>query len=404
MIPERSPASRRSRSGLWMIAAAAAALAGASATLAQGTPAPPTNAATIPEAEDADVATLPAISPHWAFLTDGWSLGGTRIVDGDTGKLAGIVHNGPLANFAIDPMGRFFYMAESIWTRGNRGKRQDLLVVYDAKTLKILSEINLPGRLLIGNRQYNLTVSADGKTAYVYNMDPASSVLVVDLVARKFARTIEVPGCGLAMPTPDGTIVSLCSDGSLATVAYDPRRATTPKRSPVFFSADKDPIFDNSVADGRTGKALFLTYSGLIYEAALGATPSIGQPWSIQEAGGMARATTAPLAVNWLPGGREPIAYHRDSGKAYILMHIGEFWSQKAPGEELWEIDVASHKVLRRKKLTDKIDNIVVTQGAAPLIFLNTDEGKLFIWDAATLEQKHDLKGVGTGNLAVAGS
>jgi methylamine dehydrogenase heavy chain len=363
----------------------------------------PPAASAVPETEDSDVATLPPLSPHWAFITDGWAMGGTRIIDGDTGHLVGVVHNGPLANFAIDPLGRYYYMAESIWTKGNRGTRQDMVTVYDTRTLKIVSEIALPGRLLIGNRNFNLTISNDGKYAFVYNMDPASSVLVVDIAKRKFVRAIEVPGCGLAIPAPDGTTTSLCADGGLATVKYDARMAGVPARSAVFFSGEHDPIFDNSALDTKNGKALFLTYTGLVYEVALGANPKIPEPWSIQEAGGLPKGVIDPLIVNWLPGGRQPITFNRETGKAYVLMHMGEYWSQKTPGVEVWEIDVAQRKVLRRKKI-EPTDNIAVTQGPAPLLFLNTEDGKMLILDVATFEQKFELKDVGSGNIAVAGS
>jgi methylamine dehydrogenase heavy chain len=357
----------------------------------------------VPETEEADVATLPAPAPHWAYLIDGWFVGGTRIVDGDSGKIRGIVHNQALANFAIDPKGRYYYMAESIWTKGNRGTRQDLLTIYDAATLKLVTDIALPGRLLIGNRIQNLTVSADGRYAYVYNMDPASSIIVVDLEKRKYLTTVEVPGCGLAIPAPDGTTHSLCSDGSMATVSYAGKGGKV-SRTPVFFSAEHDPIFDNSFVDTTTGKAFFLTYSGLIYDAQLGAKPVIGEPWSLQQAADLPAGVAQPLTINWFPGGREPMAFHRESGKAYVLMHMGEFCTQKEPGTELWEVDVAARKVLRRLKLEDAVDNVVVTQGADPLLFLNTGKGKLYVFDAATFTQKHMLEEVGSGNLHVAGN
>ncbi|CAN5394966.1 hypothetical protein BH10PSE12_BH10PSE12_13600 [soil metagenome] len=390
----RTPAWRRAQS----VAAMALALAVSTPSIAQDKP------EIVPEAEESDVATLPAPMPHWVYITDGWSLGGTRIVDGDTGKLKGIVHNPALANFTIDPSGRSYYIAESIWARGNRGKREDLVTVYDASTLKITSEIAIPGRLLIGNRQYNLTTSPDGHYGFVYNMDPSSSIVVVDLKTKKFLTSVEVPGCGMAMAAPDGTTASLCGDGSMTTVSYGAKGKGTLSRTTTFFSAENDPIFDNSFVDTKTGKALFLTYTGLIYEATLGAKPVIGEPWSLQTAAGVPPAVTTPLTVNWMPGGRQPIAYHRDSGKAYVLMHMGEFWTQKVPGTELWEVDVAAKKVLRRMKITDAADNVIVSQGAAPLLFLNTGDGKLTVFDATTLEEKHKLTEVGTGNLAVVGN
>jgi methylamine dehydrogenase heavy chain len=395
-VNEGSGKRAKSRPGF---AAMAMAVAFVTCAIVQGAEDP----ASVPEAEENDVATLPQLSPHWGFITN-WVRGGIRIVDGDSGKLLGTIYSAQLSDFAIDPAGNCFYVAETMWTRGNRGTRQDLLTVYDARTLKIAAEIEIPGRLLIGNRPLNLTISPDGAHAFVYNLDPSTSIQVVDLVKRRFVSTLQVPGCGLAIAGRGGAVVSLCSDGSMATTLYNTGKTGTPKRTPAFFSADTDPIFDNSFVDRRNGRALFLTYSGLVYEASLGSTPVIGEPWSIQMAAGMPKAATGPLLVNWVPGGREPIAFNRASGKAYILMHMGEFWSQKAPGNELWEIDVAARKVLRRKRLDAPIAAVAVTQGANPLLFLNDEEDKLIVMDVANLEQKHALANAGDGIISVAGN
>ena len=40
--------------------------------------------------------------------------------------------------------------------------------------------------MLIGNRTHNLVITSDGKKALVYNMQPSSSVNVVDLDKRAF--------------------------------------------------------------------------------------------------------------------------------------------------------------------------------------------------------------------------
>lgn len=354
----------------------------------------------VPEAEQSDVAKLPTPGARWVYVTDAFTVGGTRIVDGDSGKYMGTVHGGQLADFTPDRSGNAYYVAESIWSRGNRGKREDLLTIYDRSTLNILSEIAIPGRLLIGMRNFTLATSVDGHYGYVYNMDPASSIVVVDLLKRKYLRSVEIPGCGLVIPGPDGTTSSLCSDGSLATVSYNAKPQIT--HTPVFFSADQDPIFDNSYVDSKTGKALFLTYTGQIYEAQLGATPTIGQPWSIQKAAGLPQVDTKPLISSWQPGGREPIAFHRESGKAYILMHLGEYWSQKASGTEVWEVDIANRKVLRRKKIAAPARYIAISQGPSPLLYLANEEGELSIVDAGTFAEKHKLTHIGFGNLTVA--
>jgi len=383
------------RSGSRLIAACMAAILGSSA-LAQEA---------VPEAEQNDVATLPPISPHWGFITN-WLRGGIRIIDGDSGKVLGMVHSAQLSDFAVDPRGRFFYVAETMWTRGNRGTRQDLLTVYDAATLKIVSEIPLSGRLLIGNRPLNLTISPDGAHAFVYKFDPAASIQVVDLVKRRLTGEVEVPGCGLAIAGSNTNTVSLCSDGSMATVryAYEAKATGVPVRSPSFFSADGDPIFDNSFVDRRTGTAIFLSYSGLVYQASLGPGASVEQPWSLQEAGGMPKSSTDPLLVSWLPGGRQPIAVSRVTGRAYALMHMGEYWSQKVPGTELWEIDIASRKVLRRLRLDGAIASVAITQDIKPLLFLNAEDDRLIILDAGSFEQKHSIPNAGNGIVSAAGN
>ncbi|HEX7821950.1 MAG TPA: amine dehydrogenase large subunit [Sphingobium sp.] len=359
--------------------------------------------ASIPEAEENDVATLPPIGPHWAFITN-WLRGGIRIVDGDSGKMLGMIHSAPFSDFAIDPAGAFFYVAETMWSRGNRGTRQDLLTIYDAHSLKIVSEIPLTGRLLIGNRPLNLSISPDGKYGFVYNLDPSTTIQVVNLVKRRLASSVEVPGCGLAIAGTGVSTASLCSDGSMATIAYNSKSSGTPSRSPVFFSAEADPIFDNSFADRRSGKAIFLTYSGLIREVSISATPVIGEPWSIQQAAGMPIVTTDALLVNWLPGGREPIAFNRKTGKAYILMHMGEYWSQKASGTELWEVDVAARKILRRKRLAKPIAAVAVTQDTNPVLMLVDEDDRLLVLDGETFEQKHEVANAGNGIIHVAGN
>lgn len=358
-------------------------------------------AAVVPEAEENDVAVLPPMSPRWAFVTN-WLRGGIRIVDGDTGKVIGMVHSATLSDFAFDPGGKFFYVAETIWTRGNRGQRQDLLTVYDARTLAIVSEIPIAGRLLIGSRPYNLSIAPDGKHAFIFNLDPSTSIQVVDLTKRRLIGSVEVPGCGLSIAGADTTTTSLCSNGSMATVVYDARMQGLPRRSDVFFSAENDPIFDNSAVDRRRGTAIFLTYSGMLYEARLGADPKVAEPWSVQVAAGAPKVTTQPLQVSWLPGGRQPIAFNRATGRAYILMHMGEFWSQKVSGTELWEVDIAHRQVLRRKPLSTPVASVSITQDAKPLLFLLDGDDKLKVMDVETLEVRHEITNAGNGVISTA--
>ena len=180
---------------------------------------------------------------------------------------------------------------------------------------------------LIGNRTHNLVITADGKKALVYNMQPSSSVNVVDLEKRSFDSKIELPGCATMFTNIINGFSALCSNGTLATVTMDGAKPAITRSAP-FFNATEDPIFDTSVIDPKTGKATLVSYSGLITQIALGAAPKIGASWSLQQAAFMRKGAYSAMDVNWMPGGREPIAVHHATGRIYVLMHMGEYWSE----------------------------------------------------------------------------
>jgi methylamine dehydrogenase heavy chain len=148
------------------------------------------------EAEVSDVATLAPSNPHRLLIGGGLGDAGVQIINGDTARVEARIQAAPMANFVIDPNNKYYYIAETMWTRINRGTRQDVLAVYDDQ-LKLVAEIDLPGRLIAVPKSPTFEISSDGRLAYVYNMQPASSVTVVDLVRRKTVNIVEIPGCGM---------------------------------------------------------------------------------------------------------------------------------------------------------------------------------------------------------------
>jgi methylamine dehydrogenase heavy chain len=384
-------------------AALIAALAlGSGAALAQSTTAPAAPATTRAPVEPEEPFThkLPEWSPHWGFIRGGWENGGTRIWNGDTGKMVGLVATGRWSDLAIDPKRRFIYVSETIWTKVNRGTRQDMLSVYDPVEMALVAEIPLPGRLIIGAMKNNFVISDDGKQGFIYNFSPASSVNVVDLEKRKMAQVVELPGCASLVPVAGVGFSALCSDGTLATVALGGKTPVVTRSQP-FFKAAEDPVFDFFVRDRTKGEMVMLTYTGLIRTAKLGATPTIGDAWSIQAAAGVRPGDTKPLDINWFPGGRQGMALHRATGKLYVLMHRGEYWTQKEDGEEIWVVDMASRKVVKRVPLKKPAGNIEVTQDDKPVIFLSGDEGLVQVMDAASYEIKHTIERGGGGMIVV---
>lgn len=388
------------------IALTALSVAGPSTAQTNGIASPiekisPTGAVTIPQAEVPSVGTLDPVRPHWVFVNRGNGQDGARIFDGDSGRMKGMVNMYGQDSFSFDPLGRNFYVAQTIWSKLDRGQRQDMLLAYDVRSLKLVAEIPIPGRMLIGNRTHNLVITSDGKKALIYNMQPSSSVNVVDLDKRAFEQKIELPGCATLFTNTMGGFSALCSNGTMATVSMGDKPGIT--RSPRFFSATEDPIFDTSVIDPKTGRLTLLSYSGMITPVTLGATPQIGTPWSLQQAAFMRKGTYTPMDVNWMPGGREPIAVHHATGRIYVLMHMGEYWSEYEPAQEIWVLDANTHRLIGRHALSgdlkEKLVNIAVSQDSDPQVYASDGSGNTFVLDANTLEKKKSWDNSGGGIL-----
>jgi len=362
------------------------------------------------EPEESNVKTLAAPKPSWVFVQRGFVIPGTAIYDTATGKYLAQIETATLGDLAIDPAGKHYYAAETDWSRRLHGTRQDFISVYDSATLKLEGDIDIPGRILVGGREHNFIVSDDGKTAYVYNFSPISSVNIVDLTKRKFVRSFELPGCADLILNPGIGLAALCSDGSLASINLTGAKEEISRTEP-FFSATADPIFDNVQYDKAKGEVVMLSYTGLIYTAKLGAKPTVSAPFSIQEAAGVRKGETKPLDVNWYPGGGQQYALHRATGHLFVLMHAGEYWSHKDGGTEIWDVDLAAHKVVKRMTVGGHPSVINVTQEASPKLVVVSDgdgnepasgaPGAVQIIDPATGKVEHSIKNVGSGLLQV---
>ena len=363
--------------------------------------------------ELSDVATLAPNPPH-RFFTGGFRLQSFVIFDGDSGKMEGSIPAGYVANLAIAPDNSQFFVSETYWTHGARGKREDLVSIYDAKTLNLVKEISLPGRALVSKKQ-NFDINASGARAYVYIMMPVASVVWVDLKKQIVGGTVEIPGCALVFPWDEQGFSSLCGDGSLANVvipASGPAKVTHTK---PFFDASNDPIFENSFVDRATGKAIFLSYTGLVYEAKLGPDTIVNPPWSIQKAAGYAAAGTGVQELAWRPGGSELAAYHKASGKLFVLMHPGNYWTHKHGGTEVWVLDTKTHTLVSRFPLravpssglggeaAPYYEDIGVSQDAKPLLYLLNPEGNDVVLDATTGEQLRKIEFAAGDSVSVPG-
>jgi methylamine dehydrogenase heavy chain len=365
------------------------------------------------QAETSDIATLSPNTPH-RFFTTNPHRSTFVIFDGDTGKMEGSIPGGRIPHLAIAPDNSQFYVLETYWAHGNRGKRQDLLSVYDAKTLNLVKEIEISGRAL-DDKVQNFDLNASGTRAYIYVMHPAASVIWVDLKKQAVGGTIEIPGCALVFPWGEQGFSSLCGDGSLATVTVPDSGPATVTHTKPFFDANKDPIFENSFVDRATGRAVFISYTGLIYEAKLGAETVVAKPWSIQKAAGFSAAGTGVQELAWRPGGSQFASYHKASGKLFILMHAGNYWTHNQGGTEVWVVDTKTRSLLSRFPLqpvrsggmADSSEpfyqNIGVSQDAEPLLYLINSDGNDVVMNATTGEQLRKIEFAAGDSVSVPG-
>jgi methylamine dehydrogenase heavy chain len=361
----------KSRS-LW-IALLAAALAGTGAPA--GAQLPP---------EPSTVAQVPAHpSPHWVWINDmnfdSLPDGKAYLVDGDTGRMLGMLSTGYSFNAVILPgHPGVIYSPETYYSLGTRGTRTDVVTVYDAVHLTPVAEIAIPPK-----RSSNLPMAAaaaltdDDRFLLIYNFTPAQSVTVVDTAARRLAGEIGIPGCALVYPTGPRSFFSICSDGSLLlTRLTDDGKAASRIHTARLFDPMKDLLTEKGVRLGDTW--LFASFGGTMYP--LRSTShgiELGPTWPL--------FTPRELAGHWRTGGLQHLALQRQTGRLYAIVHQGGLETHKDPGERVWVYDVASHRKVQEIHLRHPATSIQISQDPRPLLFAcSLDSETLDIYDGSS--------------------
>src|SRR5262249_39718966 len=147
---------------------------------------------------------LPAEYPRsWAFLAYANDKFEIRDVGDDDRAVKGQLPGHESATLLVGTHRPELYVADTVWSRGNRGTRTDYITVYDKRTLLPSGEIVLPGakRALIEPLEGMFSFADDEHLALVFNFTPAASITVVDLAQRKVLNEVKIPGCSLAYAT-----------------------------------------------------------------------------------------------------------------------------------------------------------------------------------------------------------
>jgi methylamine dehydrogenase heavy chain len=337
--------------------------------------------AQMPPNEQVTVLQLPAASPHWvatmAPLAGSIMMTPIVLINGDTQQVLGNLSGGLAAMFAPSPDHKYFYTADTFYSRGTQGDRTDALTIYDATHLSRIGEIPTSNkRQLALADPSSMGVTPDGRFVLMMNLTPATSVTAVDLEGKKVAGEIQTPGCSELLILGNREFASVCADGSMLTTDFDDgAKATAQKRTAKpLFDVEKDPVFQ--LPEIIDKKAYFVSYHGVVYPMNLGSSPAEpGDTWSM--------LSDQEKKDGWRPGGWQPVAGYTPRHLIFVLMHQGGEWTQKVGGPEVWVYDVNGHKRVSRIPLPLLSNAIRVSQDVSPLLFaLVTSESKLQVFSA----------------------
>ena len=332
---------------------------------------------------------------HWVWVNDfaffALPDGKAFLVDGDSGKMLGLLSTGYSFNSLVVPRsGGVIYSPEIYFARGTRGTRTDVVTIYDTVHLAPLGEVKIPPkRASIMAMIAGQVLTDDERFLLIYNYTPAQSATVVDTRARKFVGEIDTAGCALVYPTGPRSFFSICGDGSLLVVTLnDEGRAASRTRTKALFDGIKDPLTEKGVRWGDTW--LFASFEGTMY------------PLKITRGGGIEPTATWPLfsaaelAQHWRTGGLQHLALHAASGRLFAIVHRGGPETHKDPGADVWVWDLATRRKVQQIAARNKVASIQVTRDAQPLLFgCSFESNRLDIYDAVAGKYLRSVDGLG---------
>ena len=307
----------------------------------------------------ADMKRVYVLDPVLPHMVDGR----VYVLDAKDLSLKGMMESGFAGMMAAAPGRKRVYVAASFFERLARGKRTDVIQVFDDETLTVVDEIPVPTLRAQALPYRNLfRLNSDGSMIFVQNATPATSVTVVDL-ATKTNFEAQGPGCyGLypALANP-ARFAALCGDGTATTYTVSADRASAQfKTSAKFFDPQNDPLYTHAERD-RDGY-VFMTYSGKFVRLAVDGDIAVPQ----------AAGDATEGRQGWAPGGYQPFTFDPQSGVAYLLMHDkAAEGSHKAPSVEIWAYDLRAKKLIARSPAAGLIG--VTLAASSPTVLFGID-------------------------------
>ena len=340
------------------------------------------------EPEAISVKTLASPNENWVMARAG--LGTMYIFDSKTGEMQGLLGLTPFTA-AVEPNleQEEFYAAESYYSRLTNGDRTDVLRIYDVPTLSPKAEIKIPNKIAALPFRHYIGLLDDKRHLAIFNLTPAQSVSIVDLVEKEFVIEISTPGCALTIPTVDRAFLQMCGDGKLQLIRLDEQGQEAQRvRSRAFYSIDDDPVFDK-VAKTQDGWQL-ISYQGKVFSASVdGDDIQVSQPWSLLD--------DTQRAENWRPGGGQFFTYHPQQDLLFVLMNNVGGFSHDHAGSEVWIYKRSEQRLITRLPLPHEGTSLFVSRTPEPLLSVSSGDGKLRVYDIATLTLARTIAEIGSG-------
>ncbi len=325
--------------GSWLMRAAAVL----TALVIPGVLSTPCRAELAPE-EQFQVRTLAGLpTSHWVWVAD-VAMQRSTLFDGDTAEMLGMLNGGYNVRGVrphISHTRGEIYVAETVYDRGHRGRRIDMVTIYDTTTLNVAGEVEIPPKSADAGHGVALAALLDDERFFlVFNQTPASSVSVVDLETRSFVTEIDTPGCALVYSAGPRRFFMLCGNGKAMLIELDAAgRETSRAEGEAFFDSVTDPISEKGARAG--GSWFFVSFDGNLFELDVsGPTPVPSEPWPL--------ISPSEREEGWRVGGTQHLAVHKATRRLYSLVHKGGPGSHKDPGEEIWVYDLDDKRRLSR--------------------------------------------------------
>lgn len=283
----------------------------------------------------------PPFDAHWIWVAD-LVLERLALVDLDSGRFLGLINGGygPMSpQFGVE-RGEM-YLASSYFARRFRGTRTDVLEIHDIATLSPVEEVIVPSkRATDAVALAHTAITDDERFVAVFNWTPATSLSIVDVVERRLAGEVTIPGCSLVYAAGTRRFFSLCADGSalVITLNEDGSEASK-KRTQPFFDPVEDPVTEKAARYRDTW--IFASFEGMAYGVDVsGAELRFEPPWPL--------IGDADREDSWRIGGLQHLAVHDKAGRLYSMVHQGGPDTHKEPGSEVWIYDLKTRERRQR--------------------------------------------------------